>query len=283
MARTRLEVLVVERGLAPSLDDARQRILAGQIFSGTRRLTRPGEATPTDTPLAYRPPDPWVSRGAHKLLAALEAWPDVRVAGRTGIDLGASTGGFTHVLLERGAALVWAIDVGKGVLDARLRVDPRVRLLEETNARTLSAELLRDAPVATAPAAADEHRDAHRGAPSLLVADLSFVSLRAVLPSVLPLLRAETIHPRDREAPSPPPATPEAIVLLKPQFEAERHEVKRGGVVRDSAVHARLCGEFLAWRPSPGWRSLALIPSPLRGPAGNTEYLLHYRAEPGGE
>lgn len=246
-AKRRLDDLVVARGWAATTGEAARRIMAGEVFEGTRRLIRPGERFSEETGLRLAPIDPWVGRGARKLLAAFEAWP-VTVAGRACLDLGSSTGGFTQVLLERGARAVWSVDVGKGLLDARLRADPRVRVLEGTNARDLTPEMLGAAP------------------PSLLVADLAFVSLRAVLPGALRLL----VREKDSGA------EPEAIVLMKPQFEAELREVARGGVVHNPEVHRRLLEEFLAWEPAGGWRAVAAIESPLRGPAGNKEFLLRF-------
>jgi 23S rRNA (cytidine1920-2'-O)/16S rRNA (cytidine1409-2'-O)-methyltransferase len=247
--KKRLDVLLVERGLAASLDEAGRIAMAGEVFCGTERLTKPGVAYPEDVELESRRPSPWASRGALKLLAALDAWPDLAVEGRACLDLGASTGGFTHALVERGARLVWAVDVGRGLLHEKLRDDPRVRSMEGANARSLSPGAFAEAP------------------PSLLVADLSFISLRAVAPAGLGLLAPESGDHGRR---------PEAILLMKPQFEAPASEVAKGGVVRDEAVHRRLLDEFAAWEPAPGWRMEAWLESPIKGPAGNREYLLHF-------
>jgi 23S rRNA (cytidine1920-2'-O)/16S rRNA (cytidine1409-2'-O)-methyltransferase len=181
----------------------------------------------------------WVSRGAHKLIAGLDAFA-IDPAGMVAIDVGASTGGFTEVLLRRGAARVFAVDVGHGQLAWSLRNDPRVIVLERLNARNLTAEQV--------PEPAD-----------LVVCDASFISLRTVLPAALALTKPDAF----------------LVALIKPQFEAGRENVGKGGVVRDPAIHEQVCGEVGDWLAAlPGWRVLGIAPSPLEGPAGNKEFLM---------
>jgi 23S rRNA (cytidine1920-2'-O)/16S rRNA (cytidine1409-2'-O)-methyltransferase len=237
--KQRLDRLLVERGLAESGARAQALVLAGRVFRGEERLAKPGALLPADVSLTVRPVEEHVSRGAHKLIAGLDAFA-IDPAGLVCLDVGASTGGFTDVLLRRGAARVYAVDVGYGQLDARLRADPRVIVLERTNARHLTAEQVPE-PVA------------------LVVCDASFISLRTVLPAPLRLTR-----PRAR-----------LVALIKPQFEVGRGRVGKGGVVRDPALHDQVCREAAAWLGSlPGWRVLGVTASPLRGPAGNQEFLL---------
>jgi 23S rRNA (cytidine1920-2'-O)/16S rRNA (cytidine1409-2'-O)-methyltransferase len=244
MARVRADLLLVQRGLAETRERARQLIMAGQVRSGTRLLVKPAEALDPDAPLELAQPLPYVSRGGLKLEAALSAFA-IDPAGLTCLDLGASTGGFTDCLLQHGAARVIAVDVGRGQLHQRLREDPRVTLLEGVNARDLPPLL----PV------------------DLVVADLSFISLEKVLPSV---------------AARVPPATP-VIALLKPQFEAGPADVPAGGVIRDPAVLDRVRDRFLAWASAHGWASCGIIPSPIRGGDGNTEFLVFLRTPPAGD
>ncbi|WP_322795707.1 TlyA family RNA methyltransferase [Tepidiforma sp.] len=243
MARIRADQLLVQRGLAESRERARQLIMAGQVRSGTRALVKPAELLPPDAPLEVLEPPRYVSRGGLKLEAALDAFA-VDPAGLTCLDLGASTGGFTDCLLQRGAARVIAVDVGRGQLHQKLRADPRVSLLEGVNARDLP-EL---PPV------------------DLVVADLSFISLEKVLPSV---------------AARVPPGTP-VIALLKPQFEAGPADVPPGGVIRDPAVLEAVRERFFAWLARHGWAACGIIPSPIRGGDGNTEFLVFLRT-PGPE
>ena len=237
----------MRRGVVESRAKAQGLILAGKVFAGERRLDKPGTAVPVDLALDVRvdPAERWVSRGALKLIAGLDAF-GIDPAGRVALDIGASTGGFTEVLLRRGAARVYAVDVGYGQLDQRLRHDPRVVVLERTNARHLTAEQVPE-PV------------------DLLVCDASFISLRLVLEPALALARPEA----------------QLVALIKPQFEAGRAQVGKGGVVRDPAVHASVCREIEAWLGSrPGWRVLGVVPSPITGPAGNKEFLIGARYEP---
>lgn len=205
------------------MDDVLARKPAQLIASGSRLLIQWDEASS------------YVSRGAQKLQAALDVWP-VPVSGSVAVDVGASTGGFTDLLLRRGARRVYAIDVGYGQLHYRLRQDPRVVVMERTNVRYLS-ELPESMDLATA--------------------DVSFISLRLALPAVFGLL-----------APTAP-----LVALVKPQFEAGREQVGRGGVVRDPAVHERVLVELARWSESCPWQLTAALPSPIRGPAGNIEFL----------
>jgi 23S rRNA (cytidine1920-2'-O)/16S rRNA (cytidine1409-2'-O)-methyltransferase len=243
VARQRLDQLVVEQGLAPTRAKAQALILAGEVFAGERRLDKPGTLLAADTALRLRSTGPtYVSRGAFKLLAGLDTFA-IDPAGRECLDIGASTGGFTEVLLARGAARVTAVDVGHGQLDWRLRTDPRVVVLERTNARHLTLDLL--------PAA-----------PSLIVCDASFIGLRTVLPAALGL------------------AVPgaELVALIKPQFEAGPAAVGKGGVVRDPAVHEAVCASVRHWLADVmGWTVLGIEPSPILGPKGNREFLIGAR------
>ena len=219
-------------------------ILSGRVEVEGRRVEKAG--TPVDSTAAVQvlgPPHPYVSRGGVKLASALDHF-DLRPEGMVCLDVGASTGGFTDCLLQRGASRVYAIDVGYGQLDARLRDDPRVVLRERVNARTLSREEVPE-PVA------------------LAVMDLSFISARLVLPAVVPLL-------------SPDAAV---VVLVKPQFEAGRREVPRGGVVRSAAVQRRVVEEIGQFGSTLGLRPLGSIPSPIKGARGNQEYLVAFRAD----
>ena len=239
-ARQRLDQILVERGLAPTRAKAQALVLAGTVFSGETRLDKPGTSYPHDTPIEVRESGPrWVSRGAGKLIAGLDAF-GVDPAGATALDVGASTGGFTEVLLARSAAKVYAVDVGYGQLDLKLRGDPRVVVMERTNARRLTR--------ADVPEAID-----------LVVCDASFISLKTVLPAALDLTA-----PKAR-----------LVALIKPQFEAGRGEVGKGGVVRDVSVHERVQAEIRAWlNERPGWRVLGTVPSPVIGPKGNHEFLI---------
>jgi len=218
-------------------------IEAGRVRSGTLVLVKASQMLDTGAPLELLEPERFVSRGGYKLEAALDTFA-VDPAGRTCIDLGASTGGFTDCLLQHGAAHVIAVDVGRAQLHQSLRSDHRVTLLEGTNARDL-------------PELPADHARA-----SLFVADLSFISLTKVLPAVSRRL---------------PPAT-EGLVLLKPQFEAGPKDVPRGGVIRDPAVLERVKAAFSAWLDENCWRLYGIIPSPIKGGDGNTEFLAHVRS-----
>jgi 23S rRNA (cytidine1920-2'-O)/16S rRNA (cytidine1409-2'-O)-methyltransferase len=240
--RRRLDQLLVERRLAPSRAKAQALVLAGLVYSGERRLAKAGETLADDAPLEVRGPAArYVSRGGEKLAAGLDAFA-IDPRGLVALDIGASTGGFTDALLQRGAARVYAVDVGYGQLDSRLRADPRVIVRERTNARHLSA--------ADVPEPVD-----------LVVCDASFIGLRVVLPAALRLAR--------------PGAA--LVALIKPQFEAGRREVGKGGVVRDPQVHERVCAEIRAWLEGEGWTVSGVVASPLKGPAGNREFLIGAR------
>jgi 23S rRNA (cytidine1920-2'-O)/16S rRNA (cytidine1409-2'-O)-methyltransferase len=220
-------------------------VLAGLVWSGDRRLEKPGQSLPPDTMVEVRgKPHPWVSRGGVKLAHGLNHFR-IDPTGRIGLDIGASTGGFTDVLLHGGVAKVYAVDVGHGQLDWRLRNDPRVAVLERTNARHLSRTDVLD-PV------------------DLVVCDASFIGLEAVLPAALAL--------------TAPGA--QLIALIKPQFEVGPDRVGKGGVVRDAALHAEVCARISAWlEGQPDWRVLGVTESPLTGADGNKEFLIgaeHY-------
>lgn len=238
--KLRLDQMLVERGLAESRAKAQAAIMAGLVFSGEKRLDKPGVALAADTPIELRgKPHPWVSRGGVKLAHAIEHFA-LSAEGRTAIDVGASTGGFTDVLLHHGAKKVFAVDVGEGQLDWKLRNDPRVVVLEKTNARHLTAEIV--------PEAID-----------CVVCDASFIGLRIVLPAALALAK--------------PGAW--AVALIKPQFEVGRDRVGKGGVVRDAALHEEVCATIRDWWSElPGWRVLGIEPSPILGPEGNREFLI---------
>ena len=240
MAKQRADVVLVERGLAESRAKAQALILAGKVFSGEKRIAKAGDLLAEGTPVAVRGQDhPWVSRGGIKLAHALDAF-GLSPAGRTGLDVGASTGGFTDVLLTHGATRVYAVDVGHGQLDWKLRNDPRVVVLERTNARYLSAEQIPEPPGA-------------------VVCDASFIGLRTVLPAALALAAHGAF----------------AVALIKPQFEAGPERVGKGGVVRDPAVHDDVCTMIRDWWTAlPGWRVIGIEPSPITGPEGNREFLI---------
>lgn len=237
--KIRADQLLVDRGLAESRARAQALILAGLVFSGERKIDKAGQPLPAEAPLAVRGRDhPWVSRGGIKLAHALDhfRWD---VAGAVALDVGASTGGFTDVLLHRGATRVYAVDVGTNQLAWQLRQDRRVVVHEQTNARYLTPEHIPE-PV------------------DIIVCDASFIALAKVLDRALDLAR-----PGGR-----------LIALVKPQFEAERAEVGKGGVVRDSAVHERVVGAAQAWVESRGWGVAGVTQSPITGPEGNVEFLL---------
>jgi 23S rRNA (cytidine1920-2'-O)/16S rRNA (cytidine1409-2'-O)-methyltransferase len=235
-----LDVLLVERGLAESRAQAQALVMAGLVPG----YAKAGEQVEDSVDLVVERPPPYVSRGGEKLAPALDSF-GIEVAGRDCLDVGASTGGFTDVLLQRGAARVIALDVGHGQLHPRLRGDPRVTVLERTNARQLE-----DLPFA----------------PELVTCDISFISVRTALPPALALARPGW----------------EAVVLVKPQFEAGRAEVGKGGVVRDREVHRRVVREVaeaaLAWPAAPA----GVVDSGLPGPKGNREFFLHlvHREDP---
>jgi 23S rRNA (cytidine1920-2'-O)/16S rRNA (cytidine1409-2'-O)-methyltransferase len=237
--KVRADVALVEQGLVDSRARAQALILAGQVLEGTRRVDKPGQLVGGE-PLTLRGQDhPWVSRGGLKLVKGLDHFA-IDPAGLVCLDVGASTGGFTDVLLSRGAARVYAVDVGHGQLAWKLRSDSRVVVLERTNARYLSAEQVPE-PV------------------DLVVCDASFIGLATVLPAALALVR-----PGGR-----------LVALIKPQFEVGKGRVGKGGVVRDPALHQEVCDTVSSWLASlPGWQVLGLEESPILGPEGNKEFLI---------
>jgi 23S rRNA (cytidine1920-2'-O)/16S rRNA (cytidine1409-2'-O)-methyltransferase len=231
--------LLVSRGLAESRSRAQALIMAGAVFSGERKLSKAGDMLAEDAALEVRGKDhPWVSRGGIKLDHGLTHF-GFDVTGAIGLDIGSSTGGFTDVLLTRGAAKVYAIDVGTNQLAWKLRQDPRVIVYEQTNARTLDSSIVPEPP-------------------DIVVCDASFISLTKVLEAPLKLARAGA----------------KLVALIKPQFEAGREEVGKGGVVRDPAVHERVCAAAQAWVEGQGWTVVGVVPSPITGPEGNVEFLL---------
>ena len=239
MPKVRADQLLVARELAESRTKAQALILAGAVFSGEKRVAKAGDMLAEDAPLEVRGRDhPWVSRGGVKLDHGLTHFA-FDVTGAVALDVGSSTGGFTDVLLTRGAAKVYAIDVGTNQLAWKLRQDPRVIVHEQTNARYLTSE--------TVPEPVD-----------VVVCDASFIALSKVLGPALGLAKAGA----------------RLVALIKPQFEAGRDEVGKGGVVRDPAVHRRVCDEAAAWVASLGWSVLGVTESPITGPEGNVEFLL---------
>jgi 23S rRNA (cytidine1920-2'-O)/16S rRNA (cytidine1409-2'-O)-methyltransferase len=238
--RVRLDQLLMERGLAESRARAQALILAGVVFSGERRLDKAGLMVPADAAVEVRGRDhPYVSRGGVKLAHALDHFA-IDPSGAVCLDVGASTGGFTDVLLRRGAARIYAVDVGHGQLDWRLRQDARVIVLERLNVRALDRRHVPE-PV------------------DVVVCDVSFISLTLALPAALALTA-----PGARLA-----------ALIKPQFEAGREQVGKGGIVRDPAVHQAVCEKIAAWLAAqPGWQVLGLTPSPISGADGNVEFLI---------
>jgi 23S rRNA (cytidine1920-2'-O)/16S rRNA (cytidine1409-2'-O)-methyltransferase len=240
LTKHRLDQLLVQRGLAENRARAQALILAGQVFSGERRLDKPGQGVSAEIPLELRgQASPYVSRGGIKLAHGLDHF-GIDPAGMVALDVGASTGGFTDVLLRRGAARVYAVDVGHGQLDWRLRNDPKTVVLERTNARHLNHDLIPE-PV------------------DLVVADVSFISLKIALPAALELTRPGAC----------------LVALIKPQFEVGKGQVGKGGVVRDTALHERVCADIARWlEHDQRWHVFALIESPITGPRGNREFLI---------
>jgi 23S rRNA (cytidine1920-2'-O)/16S rRNA (cytidine1409-2'-O)-methyltransferase len=245
-AKLRLDQLLVERGLVENRTRAQALVLAGLVFSGERRLDKPGAPVKPDIPLSLRgEPHPYVSRGGVKLAHGLDHFA-IDPAGLTALDVGASTGGFSDVLLQRGATKVYAVDVGHGQLDWKLRCDPRIVVLERTNARYLTAELVPE-PI------------------DLVVCDASFIGLETLLPAPLALARPGGFM----------------IALIKPQFEVGKGEVGKGGVVRDPALHEQVCARIASWLGAMmRWRVLGITPSPILGPEGNREFLIAALNEP---
>ena len=246
-AKMRLDVLLVERGLITSRERARAMILAGRVLVHEQKVDKAGAAFPADAPIRLLGEDqPYVSRGGLKLAAALAHWP-ITVKGRACLDVGASTGGFTDCLLQHGAAQVTAIDTGFGQIAMKLHNDPRVRLLERTNAR-----LLEPGSLAAGPGNAEL---------TLLVMDVSFISATLLLEPVF----------------AAAPSLTEAVILVKPQFEAGREHVGKGGIVRDPEAHQLAIDKVAECVRSLGWQVVETITSPITGMEGNREFLLYAR------
>jgi len=243
-AKTRVDLLLVERGLVSSRERARALILAGRVLVNEQKVDKPGVSVAEDAAVRLLGEDlPYVSRGGIKLAAALDHW-HIDVKGRSCLDVGASTGGFTDCLLQRGAAHVTAVDTGFGQIAMKLRNDARVRLMERTNARLLEAGALAGPAELT-----------------LLAMDVSFISATLVIPPVL----------------AAAPGLREAVVLVKPQFEAGRERVGKGGIVRDPSAHQLAIDRVAESFRSVGWQVAGTIPSPIRGAEGNQEFLLYAR------
>jgi 23S rRNA (cytidine1920-2'-O)/16S rRNA (cytidine1409-2'-O)-methyltransferase len=237
---TRVDVLLVERGLFESRSRARAAIEAGLVTANDKMIAKPSEMVPADAVLQAQPAHPYVSRGGVKLAGALERYP-IDIEGHVCLDVGASTGGFTEVLLANGAAIVFAIDVGRGQLHRSLRGHPNVVSMEETDIRSLEGKRL--------PAR-----------PDVVVIDVSFISLKLVLPVALSLAAAP-MH---------------LLALIKPQFEAQGKHAK-GGIIRDAAVHAQVCDDIAAFAASLGCGDIEVFPSPITGGDGNAEFFLGAR------
>jgi 23S rRNA (cytidine1920-2'-O)/16S rRNA (cytidine1409-2'-O)-methyltransferase len=235
--RVRLDELLVRRGHAPSREKARALVLAGRVSVPGSATAKPGQLVSDNVPLAVVPSEPYVSRGGIKLAHALDTF-EVQPEGKICADIGASTGGFADCLLQRGAARVYAIDVGYGQLHWKLRNDPRVVVMERTNARFLQSLPER---------------------PALITIDVSFISLRLVLPAAVRVATADAA----------------LVVLIKPQFEAGRERVGKGGVVRDPAVHREVLSAFAQWAEQQNLAIEGFAVSPIRGPAGNIEFFAH--------
>ena len=237
--KRRLDQLLVERGLVESRTRAQALVMAGLVFSGETKLAKPGQQLPEDAPLEVRGRDhPWVSRGGIKLAHALAHF-ELDPAGAVAMDIGSSTGGFTDVLLENGAAHIFAVDSGTNQLAWKLRQDSRVTVLEQTSARILTPAMI-DRPC------------------GWVVCDASFIGLAKVLERPL-----ELAAPHCR-----------LVALIKPQFEVGREEVGKGGVVRDAALHERVCAEVQDWVEGLGFAVQGIVESPITGPEGNVEFLI---------
>jgi 23S rRNA (cytidine1920-2'-O)/16S rRNA (cytidine1409-2'-O)-methyltransferase len=237
--KSRVDHLLVERGLAESRTRAQALVMAGVVFAGETKVAKPGQQIASDAPLEVRGRDhPWVSRGGIKLAHAIEHF-GFDVSGAVAMDIGSSTGGFTDVMLQGGAVHVFAVDSGTNQLAWKLRQDERVTVLEQTSARILTREhITQDC--------------------NLVVCDASFIGLAKVLERPLELAAQEC----------------RLVALIKPQFEVEKHEVGKGGVVRDTALHERVCGEVREWLEGLGWQTQGIVRSPITGPQGNVEFLI---------
>ena len=243
MKKNRLDVLMVERGLAESRAKAQRLIHAGEVLVDDAPAGKPGHEVPIDCDIRVRQPDRFVGRGGHKLEEAFTRFPLLTAQGKIGVDIGASTGGFTDCLLQHGAARVYAVDVGTSQLHSRLARDSRVVVLDGCNARHLQPGDLPESP-------------------DLAVTDVSFISLRLILPAIDRLLKPGG----------------ETVALIKPQFEAGRDEVAHGGVVRDPAIRQHVVDRIRVFgEQSLGWIWLDICESPIRGPAGNVEFLSYWR------
>ena len=236
MSKQRIDSLVVEKGLAENRTKAQALIMAGKVLVAGRAAVKPGTMVPEEVEIAILEPPPFVSRGGIKLESALNRF-NLDVSGKVAADIGASTGGFTDCLLKYGASRVYAIDVGYGQLDYRLRQDSRVVVMERVNARY--------------PIPLPEKVD-------LATMDISFISVEKVIPSAVELIKEEG----------------RLLVLIKPQFEAKRGQVGKGGVVKDPLVHAKVLGRFIIWAVEHGLRLKGLIASPILGASGNREFFV---------
>lgn len=239
MPKMRADQLLVERGLAESRTRAQALIMAGHAYAGDRKVEKAGQMLNLDAPLELKGRDhPWVSRGGIKLAHALSHFA-IAVEGKVAMDVGSSTGGFTDVLLTHGASRVYAIDSGTNQLAWKLRSDPRVVVHEQTSARILTADHVPE-PI------------------DIIVCDASFIGLAKVLDRPLTFAASAAT----------------LVALIKPQFEAGQAEVGKGGVVRDPAIHARVCAEVEQWVSGKGWHIEGIVPSPITGPEGNIEFLI---------
>ena len=240
--KLRLDQVLVAKGLFASREQAQRAVMAGEVKVGTRIAAKPSQLLEPDVAIAVKPTRKYVGRGALKLEGALNHF-EIDTYGKIALDIGASTGGFTDVLLARGAARVHAVDVGRGQLAWKLRQDPRVVVHEATNARYLAGAQIPE-PI------------------DLITCDASFIGLSTLLPAPLALAA-------DRA---------QLVALIKPQFEAGANAVGKGGVVRDPAIHQAVCDRIAAWiATQPGWRVIGIAESPIQGPAGNREFLIYAR------
>lgn len=241
MAKLRLDLLLVEQGLAESRSKAQAYIMAGLVYLGEKKLDKAGLELPEDAAITVRGKEhPWVSRGGMKLAKALAEYT-IDPTGMIAMDVGSSTGGFTDVLLTHGATKVYAVDVGTGQLDPKIRNDARVVVMEQTNARHLTRAMIPDAL-------------------DLIVCDASFISLTKVLAAAIQLAKSGA----------------QLVALVKPQFEVGKAEVSRGkGVITDPALHQWSCDLVREWIMGEGWRVIGVTESPIKGPKGNTEFLLY--------
>ena len=252
MAKSRLDHLLVARGLAESRTKAQALIMAGLVYRGEVKLDKAGAEFSDDIEISVRGKEhPWVSRGGMKLAKGLAEF-SVDVRGLVAMDVGSSTGGFTDVLLHGGAAKVYAVDVGTGQLDPKIRGDARVVVMEQTNARHLTRAMVAEADGNASPG--------EEGMLDMVVCDASFISLTKVLPAALALTKDVA----------------QLVTLIKPQFEVGKVEVSRGkGVIRDARLHAQVCEQIREWLTGLGWQVVGITPSPITGPKGNVEFLLY--------